>query len=209
MQPSPEDWLRRELIALAPIPEPEWRAFWPQVRERHFAAGQHLFREGEAALDVHFILSGIARLYHLSDGAERVRGFDYEGRFVAVCEALLLQQTSSLNVDALEPLHTLTFPGGLLHELYERHPCWDRIGRRVLEHQWLRHQDKEQRFRMYSPEAHYRLLIERDSPLLHRIPLRQLASYLRVTPETLSRIRTRIRASSVALGTVGRSTRET
>jgi hypothetical protein len=58
---------------------------------------------------------------------------------------------------------------------------------------WMQHQDKEMRFRVYGPEAHYRLLLERGSPLIGRVPLRHLASYLQITPETLSRIRRRVR----------------
>jgi len=78
--------------------------------------------------------------------------------------------------------------------MYNRHPCWDRFGRRILEAQWLRQSDKARRFRVYSPEEHYKLLIERRSPIIDRVPLNQLASFLLITPETLSRIRARIRS---------------
>ena len=80
-------------------------------------------------------------------------------------------------------------------QLYDRHPCWDRVGRKLLEEQWRRRQDKEMRFRSYTAEEHYRLLIQRRSPLIERVPLRHLASYMRITPETLSRIRARLRGN--------------
>ena len=41
--------------------------------------------------------------------------------------------------------------------MYDRHPAWDRIGRRILEEQWVRTRDKEARFRKLSPEEHYRM----------------------------------------------------
>lgn len=187
-----ETHLREVMNDLSAIPEAEWAYFWPQVQQRHFARGDHLFREGRAAADVHFIVSGLVRLYHGGDGTEFVRGFDFEGRFVAMYESVLTGCPSGLNVQALEPVHTLVFPGAVLLRLYDRHACWDRLGRRILEWQWVRRQDKEMRFRLHDPEAHYRLLLARGSPLIGRVPLKQLASYLRITPETLSRIRRRV-----------------
>ncbi len=136
------------------------------------------------------------RLYYNHDGRELLRGFDYEGRFVAAYVSVLTGEPAILSVQALEPTHTLAFPGDLLRSLYERHPCWDRFGRRVLEMQWTREMDRARRFRIYAPEEHYRLLIERGSPLVDRVPLNQLASYLQITPETLSRIRARIRGEN-------------
>jgi CRP-like cAMP-binding protein len=195
-----EATLRRVFSELADIPEPEWRFFWSHCQEQHFRTGAHLFREGKPARAIHYLLGGLVRIYHLVDGAELVRGFDYEGRFVAAFESILTGDPSPVNVQALEPTHTLWFPGAMLAHLYERHLCWERVGRKLLEQQWLRRQDKEMRFRVYSPEAHYRLLLERKSPLVTRVPLRQLASYLQITPETLSRIRTRLRKRPAADG---------
>jgi CRP-like cAMP-binding protein len=200
MRTDLEARLRGVFAELAEIPEEEWRFFWSHVQEHQFRAGAHLFREGKPARAIHYIVSGLVRIYHLVDGAELVRGFDHEGRFVAVFESILTGDPSPMNIQALEPTQTLWFPGAMLPHLYERHLCWERVGRKLLEQQWLRRQDKEMRFRVYSPEAHYRLLLERKSPLVTRVPLRQLASYLQITPETLSRIRTRLRKRPAADG---------
>jgi CRP-like cAMP-binding protein len=187
-----EDHLRAVMTELSAIPDPEWTFFWQHVRQRRFSRGAHVYREGEPAGDVHFLLAGLVRLYHGGDGEELVRGFDYEGRFIAMYESVITGCPARLNVQALEPVHSLVFTGSLLLQLYDRHRCWERFGRRVLELHWVRRQDKEMRFRLHGPEEHYRLLLARGSPLIGRVPLRQLASYLQITPETLSRIRSRV-----------------
>ncbi len=184
---------RRAFSALADIPESEWRRFFLLVRERRFGAREHLVWEGRPDATIHFILSGLVRLYYNEDGDELVQGFDMENRFVTAYESVLTGGPALFSVQALEPTHTMAFDGNALRSMYEQHPCWDRFGRRILEAQWLRQTDKARRFRVYTPEEHYRLLIARGSPIIDRVPLNQLASFLRIAPETLSRIRARIR----------------
>lgn len=184
--------LRAAMHALSPLPDAEWAFFSSHVRDRSFAIGDFLFRERAPAIDAHFIVHGLVRIYQSGDGTEFVRGFDFENRFVAMYGALLTGDPSHLNVQALEQVRTLSFPASLLHQLYDRHACWERFGRRMLEQKLLQWQDKESRFRTLTPEAHYRLLVTRQSPLLGRVPLHQLAAYLQITPETLSRIRARV-----------------
>ncbi len=179
---------------LADIPEAEWQYFAPHVRERHYAARQHLVREGDNTSTVHFIVSGLVRLYHNHDGRELVHGFDFENRFVTVYESVLTGEPAGFSIQALEPTVTIAFSGDVMRVAYDRHPCWDRVGRKILEAQWIRRADKLRRFRVLSPEEHYRELVARQSPLIDRVPLNQLASFLEITPETLSRIRSRMRA---------------
>ena len=185
--------LRSAFTELSDIPAGEWRHFWSQVRERQFAPREHLFLQDKPAPCIHYILRGLVRLFYNDDGREIVRGFDYETRFVTAYESVLTGGPATFGCQAIEPTVTLSFTGDVLTRAYNRHPCWDRLGRRILELQWIRQIDKDRRFRIYSPEQHYRVLLERRSPIVNRVPLNQLASFLQVTPETLSRIRARVR----------------
>lgn len=185
--------MRTACADYAEIPEAEWRYFWAQTRSRDFAPREYLVREGHPTSAIHFIVSGLVRMYYNRDGRELVRGFDMEGRWATVYESVLTGEASTFSIETLEPTRTISFSGHVLKTMYDRHPCWDRFGRRILEAQWIRQSDKARRFRVYTPDEHYRLLIARKSPLIDRVPLNQLASFLQITPETLSRIRARLR----------------
>src|ERR1700712_3926171 len=142
---DPAAALRAVFTELADIPDVEWRHFRAFTSQHRFAPREHLLHEGRHAPTIHFILSGLVRLYYNEDGRELVRGFDYEGRFVAAYDSVLTGEPATFSVQALEPTHTIAFNGAILSALYERHPCWDRFGRRILEAQWLRQTDKSRR----------------------------------------------------------------
>lgn len=185
--------LREVLEGLVRIPAAEWEYLRGHVRERKFARGGFVVREGERSVWMDFMVRGVTRAYYLHQGAEITRNFSFAPRFVVDYESVISKRPSLVSIGAIEPALTLAFPAALLPELYERHPCWDRLGRKVAEQVWLEKEEKERRFRRYTPEQHYALLVSRGSPLATRVPLRHLASYLGVAPETLSRIRARLR----------------
>ena len=195
---STERALRAAFDSISRIPDGEWAAFWPQVRSHRFAAREHLVREGRPATRVYFVVSGLVRLYHNHDGRELVSGFDYENRFTTAYESVVTGEPATYSIETLEPTHALSFTGSVLQSMYARDACWERFGRLVLEMDWIRRADKNRRFRIYTPEEHYRVLIARQSPLIDRVPLHQLASFLQIAPETLSRIRARMREQAMA-----------
>lgn len=196
--PSAEAAMRTVFTELAGIPDDEWSHFRSVLRERRFEPRQVLIREGNPGPMIHFIVSGLVRLYYSDDGRDLVSGFDCENRFVTAYESVLTGEPATFSVEAIEPTQTIYFSGDDLKRLYQRHPCWDRFGRRILEMQWIKQADKMRRFRVLDAEEHSRLLIQRNSPIINRVPLNQLASFLRVTPETLSRIRASVAIAACA-----------
>lgn len=198
MNPS-HQILHRVFNSYAEVPDAEWNYLARHLLDMSFEPREFLFREGEVGSLIHLIIKGLVRNFQNDDGRELVHGFDFEGRFVATYESLITGQPSHLSVQALEATVTVAIPGAVFLGLYHRHPCWDRLGRRILEDNTVRRYDKEMRFRRYSAEEHYQVLIQRRSPLIERVPLRHLASYLGIAPETLSRIRGRQRDETRAV----------
>ena len=167
------------------------------LTERTFRRGDHLQRAGRPVTHLYFVADGLVRNYLLdSDGVERATGFVFTGDLAGdYSSAIVTRTTAAINIDALRATRVFVLPPSLLLTVYERHSCWDRIGRAIVERNVAKREDKEHRFRRFSPEEHYHHLLAHKPHLPAQVPLRHLASYLGIRPETLSRIRRRAKAA--------------
>jgi CRP-like cAMP-binding protein len=92
----------------------------------------------------------------------------------------------------MEDTHILTFPYSALETLYDLYPAWERFGRKVAEYLVLGLEERLVEHLMYSPEERYeRLLTSHRTKIIERVPQQYIASYLGITPVSLSRIRAR------------------
>ena len=76
--------------------------------------------------------------------------------------------------------------------LFDRHACWERVGRKIAEGMFISKERRERELLMLSAEERYRLFLGRYKHLEKRIPQYQIAAYLGITPVALSRIRRRL-----------------
>jgi CRP-like cAMP-binding protein len=192
------DAIRALLASFAPVPVAEWRFFESHLSERTFRRGEHLQRADRPVTQLYFIADGLVRNYLLDgDGEERTTGFVFAGDLAGdYSSAVVTRTAAAINIDALRPTRAFVFPSSILLALYERHACWDRIGRAIVERQVAKREDKERRFRRFTPEEHYHYLLAHKPHLPAQVPLRYVASYLGIRPETLSRIRRRSKSGS-------------
>lgn len=192
---SPEslERFRHSVPSQVSIPQAEWEYVAPHLVERGFEKNEYLVSAGEVADDFYFILTGLVRFfYSTEDGKEFNKNFVMEDGFAGSFHSLVLGAPCGYFIQALEVTNTIVLPNRLLRELYERHPCWERLGRRNAENLALVKEAREKELLLDSLETRYRRFMTEFPGLADRIPQYHIASYLGVTGVALSRIRRKI-----------------
>lgn len=152
-----------------------------------------LTREGQVAREIFFINKGLLRLFYNKDG-EEITGFIFrEGLFASCYESFLRQTPSLQNLETLEDCELLVLSFEKLEALYEKLPKINIMTRKVAEQRFINGQMILSSFLLDSPEERYRKFEEAHGDLLLRVPHHIIASYLGITPVSLSRIRKRMR----------------
>jgi len=138
------------------------------------------------------IEEGLLRLYYLNDGKEITNCFCKENSISCSYSSLITQQASDMIIQAVEPSKLLTIPYEALQKLYAQDLFWQQVGRLAAENEFITTECHNRFLRDLSATDRYRQILENDNDLLQRVPLNHLATYLQITPETLSRIRKKI-----------------
>ena len=186
--------VRPLLQQLAPIPAKEWRYVEPRLRLQTLGAGQALTRAGEVADCLGFVVSGLIRKLHVTArGQSFVRGFGGTGSVVGAYVSLLTQQPSYLSVEAVEETRLFVLDWSELEALYARHVCWQTVGRRFAETTLLEREARAHELLTLSATERFARFCASHRALLPRLRNYDIASYLGITPVSLSRLRARAR----------------
>jgi len=150
-----------------------------------------LAEEGKIAKELYFILKGLVRLYYTKDG-EEVTGFIFkEHLFASSYDSFLRQAPSIQTLETLEECELLVISKKGVDRLYETLPKMQVLGRKVAEQRFINAQQILSSFILETPEERYRRFERQHGDLLLRVPHHIIASYLGITPVSLSRIRKR------------------
>jgi CRP-like cAMP-binding protein len=153
-----------------------------------------LLAKGETSKEFFFIINGAVRLFYNSDLEEKTAFFYFENMFVSSYESFTKQIPSKHNLQAIEESVIAVVSFDIAYKLIELFPKFEFLVRVMMEEELIVCQDIISSFVTKNAEKRYLELLETNDRLLQRIPQHQLATYLGVSPETLSRIRKRIYA---------------
>jgi CRP-like cAMP-binding protein len=152
-----------------------------------------LLTQGEVSDKCYFILSGCIRQYSVGDdGKEVTVNFFTEEQAVVIFKSYKQKMPSDYFLSCVED--SILLVGDLESEesMYKKFPELAKITRTIIEHNFGEEQDENAMFKGAVPEVRYRMLLEKRPGLINRVPQHQLASYLGITPESLSRIKKRV-----------------
>ena len=151
---------------------------------------QYLLQEGDVCKYVAFVEKGMLRSYTIDDkGSEHVIQFAFEGWWISDQLSFLTGEPSVYNIDALEDCELLLLTKPAEEEMMEKIPKFERFFRILLQNNLIHTQRRLVGSLSMSAEARYFDLIESCPTIPQRVPQHMMASFLGITPETLSRIR--------------------
>ncbi|HYC84778.1 MAG TPA: Crp/Fnr family transcriptional regulator [Chryseosolibacter sp.] len=156
--------------------------------------GTILLEEGQVSNKCHFLLKGCVREYVIKDGDEKTTGFYTEGQALDPFSPPVNPPPSKYNLVCVEDCVFAVSKSTLVEEMCRIIPRLETLIVEEVQRNGMRAQDEISRFITSSPEERYLYLLENRPDLLNRVPQHQIASYIGVTPESLSRIRKRMTA---------------
>lgn len=178
--------------ALGTLSDEEIAAIDATMREEHYKKGTVLLSDGQFSSNAFFVVEGVVRKYFLINGEEKTSDFFVEGQWVVSLINIQPALPSTYYLACATDC-TLAIGDSLKGEaLYKKYPNLETISRKLMEQVFRAQQEKIEAYVTDTPELRYRKLLQAGNDLLQKIPQYQIASYVGVTPESLSRIRKRI-----------------
>ena len=149
-----------------------------------FAKNELILKEGETCTNIYWVVKGLVRQFYFKNDKELTEYMATENTIVMCIESLFREQPSQLQIKALEPTILIALPKADLEAVAMKSVNIQILYHKILEESLILSQ------RFESAQDRYQKLVKNQPQLVLRAPLVYIASYLQMTPETLSRVRT-------------------
>jgi CRP-like cAMP-binding protein len=177
---------------LHPVPEEELNAFLNQFVMIDLKKGEVLLREGEVCKHLYFILKGGIRCFmHDESGKEINLHFYFEDELASEFKSLRFQIPSDRNLVTLSSSKVLRAARPDYEEMFANNIDFTQAAFRFFQDMFLKEEEHSEMLRKLSADERYQYVLENHPHLLQKISLTQLASWLGISRESLSRIRAR------------------
>ena len=155
-----------------------------------FLKNEMILREGETCTNIYWVVKGLVRQFYYKNGKEVTEYMATENSIVMCIESLFLEQPTHLQIKAIEPSILIAIPKADLETVAMKSVNIQILYRKILEESLILSQIHADMLRFESAQDRYQKLVKNQPQLVLRAPLVYIASYLQMTPETLSRVRT-------------------
>jgi CRP-like cAMP-binding protein len=150
-----------------------------------------LLNEGEFSNQGYFVLKGCIRTYYIIEGNEKTTAFYTELEGITP-HCVVDKKKSEYYIQAIEDSIVSVSTPDMEDEIFEKFPKFEKLCRLLSEELLAKQQLNFDEFKTSNPEQRYTSLLEKRPDLIKRVPQHQLASFLGITPQSLSRLRNRI-----------------
>ena len=175
---------------LIPLNKEEKELVTQKFRPRLYRKKQYVLQEGDVCMQMNFVVRGCLRMYKIDEkGGTHILQIAAENNWIADLGSFHTEKYSELNIDALEDTMVLKINRNDLISLYLQAPKFDRIFRVLIENSYVSLQKRLLQTISSTAEDRYQYFIDTYPHLVNRLPQTQIASFLGITPEFLSRLR--------------------
>ncbi len=151
--------------------------------------GEDLQPIGHTCRTIYFIHKGMARIYYFKEDIDVTECFAFENQIIARVESLFSGKPSRKGIQMLEASEVVAIHATKLFQLYDTFPDIERLFRKIFEAGYVDTVNRLESLQFHNAEERYRDLLHTSPDILKRVPLKLIASYLGITPVSLSRIR--------------------
>jgi CRP-like cAMP-binding protein len=181
--------LRQSIAKIGDLSDEEWALLKGTATPKEFKRGERVLDEGEICRAYFFVEKGYLRTYYNKDGVEINLQFSFEGDFTTNFKSLKTEKPSHFIIEAGEKSRVWTFDREKMLPLYFENEAIGLLLRRLAMQLLLSSEEYSNLYKISTPAQRYQYIEQHKPHLLQRLSLSQLSSYLGVTRETLSRIR--------------------
>jgi CRP-like cAMP-binding protein len=184
------DLIIRNISRHIQLTEEETSRFTSVLKMKTLRRRQYLLQAGDVCRFEYFVSKGLLRAYTVDDkGAEHIVMLAAEDWWISDLFSFLSETPSTMHIDALEHSEVITIEKPDLEKLYIEIPKFERLMRIMFQKAFVAQQQRILGSISQSAEERYTSFVKKYPSLEQRIPQTQVASYLGITPETLSRVR--------------------
>nr|WP_319511675.1 Crp/Fnr family transcriptional regulator [uncultured Draconibacterium sp.] len=174
---------------LHPLNQKEQDLLSSILTEQTLKKGELLLNEGEIAKAIYWVSKGMLRQFYYKEGRDVTEHFACENQGALCINSLFLQEPSKLLIEALEDSIILLMPYDKFIRLAQKHPPLATLLRKILEGSLIMSQQKADSWRYETVHERYERFQREYPDAAKRASVNHIASYLLMTPESLSRVR--------------------
>ncbi|PKP18831.1 MAG: hypothetical protein CVU07_01115 [Bacteroidetes bacterium HGW-Bacteroidetes-23] len=175
------------------LSEEEKELFLSKIETQHHKAKTILHNAGEICKESYFVNSGLLRSFNINDNiVEHVLHFACEGWWIGDMYSLLSQKPGNLFIEVLEDSEVVLLSKENQEQLYFEIPKLERFFRILTENSLVAHQERLMDNLSLSAEDRFEKFCKKYPTLIQKVPQKQIASYIGVTPEFFSKMKSRM-----------------
>ncbi len=169
-----------------------WALFTDKLEYKEYGKGESILKQGEIENYVNILESGAVRLFVPHSDNDITFGFAFQGHFFSAYDSFVYRSPCAYEIETLTEVKLWRLSHHDLNNLFENISEGNSIGRKMAEQFFVGKMKRELSLLTKTAEQRYYSLFKYQPKLIKEIPLKYIASYIGITPQALSRIRSRV-----------------